>query len=192
MIRLLDLMQVVHSSSDSRIAAFMIGGYDPRSSDRHTAGALIVGSQVETRLSTAPGRALCRPSRNGPALPSHLLQSWRTTWLGRPANRQDPVRPQGRPWAGAVASTCSTWRAASVDLYDRQLLRAGHRSRVNVRAAGAAAAWTMSGFDGSIATSTTPVFSLIVRTAFQFFLRRQSYKVRDRRPAPTSGPSAAT
>jgi len=30
-------------------------------------------------------------------------------------------------------------------------------------------AYTMSGFDGSIATSFTPVFSLIVSTAFQFF-----------------------
>src|ERR1039458_5386367 len=50
----------------------------------------------------------------------------------------------------------------------------------------------MSGFDGSIATSTTPVFSLMVSTAFQVFPPSVDLKSPRSPPAPHSGPSAAT
>src|ERR1035441_1178962 len=55
-----------------------------------------------------------------------------------------------------------------------------------------AAAYTMSGFDGSSATSTTPVFSLTVSTAFQFFPPSVLLYSPRSPPAPQSGPSAAT
>src|SRR5580692_6328367 len=50
----------------------------------------------------------------------------------------------------------------------------------------------MSGFVGSSCTSATPVFSLMVSTAFQFFPPSELlYRPRSP-PAPQSGPSAAT
>src|ERR1700689_3081145 len=50
----------------------------------------------------------------------------------------------------------------------------------------------MSGFDVSIPTSTTPVFSLMVSTAFQVFPPSADLYNPRSPPGPHSGPSAAT